>query len=160
VGRLSAAARGQANQPLQRTGRASRSPWFDKWLGARPAAERQSVIPASECGVKSDVIIIGGMLLAIAGGVLACVRSRLLFPKIGFIFSAVAVCVGLANFGWRPLFGGIHTPDVYFGCVTCGLGMLGFCLFGAIEEVWRRFLAAPDERPGFPVVSSASKEPE
>jgi hypothetical protein len=108
--------------------------------------------------MKSDVIIIGGMLLAIAGGVLACVRSRLVAPRIGFLLSAVVVCVGLANFGWRPLFGGGHTPDVYFGCVLCCLGLLGFCLFAAIEEVWRRFLAGPDDRPGFPVIQSRAEE--
>jgi hypothetical protein len=41
------AARPLDNQPLQRTGRASRSLWFESASGARPAAERRSVIPVS-----------------------------------------------------------------------------------------------------------------
>src|SRR5687768_18049494 len=37
------ATRWRDNQPLQRTGRASRSSWFDRASGVSPAAERRSV---------------------------------------------------------------------------------------------------------------------
>jgi hypothetical protein len=62
--------------------------------------------------MKGDVIIVGGMLLTVAVDVFACARLRLVVPKFGFVVSAVAMCIGLANFGWRLLFGGVHTPDV------------------------------------------------
>src|SRR5829696_961408 len=47
------ATRPRYNQPLQRTGRASRSSSFGRWSSARPAAERRSVMPA-EHEIRAD----------------------------------------------------------------------------------------------------------
>src|SRR5687767_1570430 len=102
--------------------------------------------------MKRDAIIITGMLLSVVGVLFACVRSRLVFTRIGFVISAVAVCVGLAYFGWLPLFGGNHSPATFFGAVILCIGLLGFCLFGAIEEIWRRLIVTPEAGHGFPVM--------
>ena len=111
--------------------------------------------------MKRDAIIITGMVVAVAGALFMVVRGRLIFTRIGFLISGVAICVGLAYFGWSPLFGGSHSPDTFFGSVILCVGLLGFCLFGAIEEIWRRLTAEPDARRGFPVVpSQRSEEPE
>lgn len=105
-----------------------------------------------------DLIIIVGMILTSAGAVCACAMSKLAATRIGFLASAAVVCVGLSNFGWLPFFGGTRSPAVYFGCGACCLGVLAACLFGAIEEVYRRFLPPPAVRRGSPVVPPSSKE--
>jgi hypothetical protein len=101
-----------------------------------------------------DAIIITCMLLTVIAALFACVRARLIFPRIGFVISAIAVCVRLTYFGWLPLFGGSHPPDTFFGSVILCIGLLGFCLFGAIEEIWRRLTVTPKPGHGFPVVQS------
>jgi hypothetical protein len=102
--------------------------------------------------MKRDAMITIGMLLTVAGTLFACFRFRLVFTRIGFVISAVAVCVGLAYFGWLPLFGGSYSPDTFFGSVILYLGLLGLCLFATIEEVWLRLTVAPEAGRGFPVV--------
>ena len=92
-----------------------------------------------------DAIIFTGMLLILAVVLYASFRCRLIFARIGFVISAAAICIGLAYFGWQPLSGGSHSVDTYFGSVILCLGLLGFCLFGAIEEIWRRLIARPEQ---------------
>ena len=47
----------RADQTLQRAGRASRSSWFRWWPGARPAAERRSVIHAMAKQTQFDLAL-------------------------------------------------------------------------------------------------------
>jgi hypothetical protein len=115
--------------------------------------------------IKLYAVIFIGMLLAIVAALffglrsrLLFMRSRLLFTRLGFGLSALIVCVGLAYFGWQPLFGGSHPIDTWGGFVALCLGLFGFCLFGALEEIGRQLAAAPDPRPGFPVVPPAIRE--
>jgi hypothetical protein len=109
--------------------------------------------------MNRDGVIISGMLLVVIAATFACFRSRLVFTKLGFLVSAAMVCLGLAYFGWLPLFGGTHPPETLFGCLVLCLGLFGFCLFGAIEEIWRRVIGTPDGTRGFPVIALPPEEP-
>jgi hypothetical protein len=108
--------------------------------------------------LSSDVIIIGGLIVAAVLCVGACVQSRLAFGKLGFLVSGAVFCVGWASFGWKPFIGEGRSTESYFGCLASCLGVVAFCLFGVIEEVWRRPQGPSDERRGFPVIPSAKEK--
>jgi len=97
-----------------------------------------------------DLMIFAGMGVAITTSVVLAIVSRLLAVRIGSLAAAVAICVGLAHSGWRPLLGGAQYLDTYFGCVMLFIGVLAMLLFAAVEQVARREVRTP----GFPVEPS------
>jgi hypothetical protein len=101
-----------------------------------------------------DLFIIAGTLAAAALGILGAVGARLMFVKAGLLLAAVAIGLGLFNFGWKPLFGGSHPPDTYFGATMLLVGLLGAMALGAVEESHRRMTSAADPGRAFPVIAS------
>jgi len=102
---------------------------------------------------SQDVFILAAMLTAGALAILGAWRAKLLFVKVGALLSAVMVCLGLAYFGWSPLFGGTHPPGTYFGATMLFLGLINSVIVGTIEESYRRTTGAgAAERRGFTVV--------
>ena len=89
-----------------------------------------------------DFIIITSMLVAAGTGIAGVVIAKLLFARIGFVFATVCMCVGLAYFGWLPLFGGSHDPGTYYGSVMLLGGMTAFILFAALDQMARQRKAA------------------
>jgi hypothetical protein len=92
---------------------------------------------------------------AVAAGVMVW-RVHLVFARLGCVAAAAAACLGLANRGWAPFFGGDHPLQTYFGCAMLVAAVLAFLLFGAIDEVlWA--LAPPSHKRGaFPVIAQGS----
>jgi hypothetical protein len=84
--------------------------------------------------VSRDIIILGGMLGASIAGVMLAIMGRVLMARIGAMISIVPICLGLANFGWLPLFGGTHDPSTYFGCEMLFGGILSMVVFWAIDQ--------------------------
>ena len=104
-----------------------------------------------------DVFIIAGTLAAAVLGILGAVCARLVFVKAGLLLAALAIGLGLAYVGWKPLFGGSHPPDTYFGATMLLVGLLGSAMLGAVEESHRRMTRAADPGRGFPVIASPPK---
>jgi len=102
---------------------------------------------------SSDGIIFGGMFCAVLAGVAGVLKARLVFVRVGLVLCVVVVCLGLASFGWKPLFGGTQTMESYFGATMISIGLLCAAIFGAIEEFFRPFTDGDgDQRRGFAVV--------
>lgn len=106
----------------------------------------------------SDLLLVSVQFTAVAMGILGAWLAKLIFAKAGAVVSAAAVCLGLAYFGWRPLFGGDHPPSTFFGATMLFAGLVGLALVGAIEESHRRMTTTADPRSGFPVLPSRPKE--
>jgi len=97
-----------------------------------------------------DVLIISGMFLGIGYAIYQAFRCWLFAVKCGVLVSCVAICLGLAYFGWIPLFGGSHDVSTYFGSIMLFLGILFTILFIAIDQATRK---PQEENPrGFPVI--------
>ena len=107
---------------------------------------------------SQDVLILTGMLAAVVLGVFGVARAKLVFVKVGLPLAVVAVCLGLAYFGWKPLFGGSHSPGTYFGTAMLFIGLIGSAALGAVEESHRRITSAAEPGRGFPVIP-ASRDP-
>jgi hypothetical protein len=105
-----------------------------------------------------DLFIIGGMLATAALGIFGAWRCELIFAKVGALASTLAVCLGLAYFGWKPLFGGSHPSETYFGATMLFVGFLGFAILGAVEESYRRITGTADVARDFPVVPPRRSE--
>src|SRR5688500_18163238 len=103
-----------------------------------------------------DVMILGGMFAAATLVLLAATRCRLLLIRVGAVLAAAADCLGLVYFGWRPLFGGHHPPDTYFGTTMLFMGLLAGAILGAVEEGYRRVTRPPEAGRGFPVMPPRS----
>jgi len=100
-----------------------------------------------------DLFILAGMATTIIGTLAGCVVARIYFVKAGLILAGVSICVGLANFGWEPLFGGKQFADTYFGCTMLALGLLSACLLAGLEELLRRLSPVQTQHRGFPVIA-------
>ena len=103
---------------------------------------------------SQDVFILTGMLAAVVLGLFGVARAKLVFVKLGLPLGVVAICLGLAYFGWKPLFGGSHAPGTYFGTAMLFIGLIGSAALGAVEESHRRITSAADPGRGFPVIPS------
>lgn len=77
----------------------------------------------------TDVIVMTGMLAALGLGVWGAMKNAGRYYRLASLLTMLPICVGLANFGWRPWFGGSHGPDVYFGCSTLTFGLLAWLFF-------------------------------
>ena len=104
---------------------------------------------------SQDYIILSGMGVAISASLALAIFSRLLAVRLGSLVAAVTVCVGLAYFGWKPLFGGSHDPGIYFGCIMLFLGTLALLLLAAVEQSSRH----PARSHGFPVEPPLPRSP-
>jgi hypothetical protein len=98
----------------------------------------------------SDRVIFTGMFITIVFSIYqALYACWLSAAKGGVLLSAVAICLGLAYFGWQPLFGGSHSISTYFGSVILFVGGLSMLLFITIDQSYRHKI---DNTPGFPVI--------
>jgi hypothetical protein len=81
-----------------------------------------------------DVIVGLLMLICLGGGAYGATRGMVVYARAGSALSSVAACLGVAYFGYRPFFGGSHTPGTYFGSTVLVVAILFWCLFMAIGE--------------------------
>lgn len=91
------------NQTLQRTGRASRSSSLASASGARPAAERRSVMPLSR---RSKIALCIAALFAVYVGGYLFVRSQhWLVHRSGFAYGNTdnhSIAIGDLGWGFNP----------------------------------------------------------
>ena len=82
-----------------------------------------------------DLAIILFMGIFIFLGIYGANKNEKTPFKIGSIISSLAICDGLAYFGWKPYFGGTnHSLSVYFGCIMLTFGLLSWLIFLGLSQ--------------------------
>ena len=62
-----------------------------------------------------DIIVGLLMLICLGAGAYGATRKMVIYARVGSALSSIAACLGVAYFGYRPFFGGVHTASTYFG---------------------------------------------
>ena len=85
--------------------------------------------------IMRDLVTILFMGIFILLGIYGANKNEKIPFKIGSIISSLAICDGLAYFGWEPYFGGTnHSPSVYFGCIMLTFGILSWLTFFGLSH--------------------------
>jgi len=117
------------------------------WTDCDYGVEKDAANRTNRSLTMSDTIVLGGMAVAIVAGIYGAKRGHNPFCRAGSAFSALAACVGLAYFGYRPFFGGTHHDiGTYFGCITLIVSVVAWLLFMAIDGALGKPTQAQGER--------------